>query len=402
MELRNLTADEIPELIDHLDMVFEGAPRELFERAYGANPTSDPSQTKVIIEDGRIVSAVRVLSKPVRIGSTRVEMGGVGGVSTHPDYRGRGHSTALLNAHLEEMERREYDISMLFTGLTGFYGRLGYEPFPEHSCSIVLPEAVEQVDSPYTIRSCDYGADVDALMACYDQFNASRTLSMVREPIHWQRDARYDYGDAMPWLVAEADGRVVAYISGSPKRVHEACCCNGHLQAFVALARAAMAAALAEQGVESIACNLPFAHPFVDEMRRLSPTRISHTLGEGMMLRVIRLQPLFEKLLVEFNLRLQRAGLAVAQPLTLGFEQAGQRVTLCVHGPEARVCASEPDFTLDVSGREFFLLLCGAATIDELDDILALRGVRIPEQYHQLLRALFPRQDPVFYASDHF
>jgi len=402
MELRDLRADEIDELIDHFAFVFrDAAPRERFERAMYDDTTLELSQLKVIVADGKIVSAVRVANRPVRIGSTRVEMGGIGGVSTHPEYRRRGYGTALLQAQIAYMEQQGYDISMLFSGLTGFYQRVGWECFPEHSCSVPVPsELPGDAEGPYTVREYVEDTDLAGVIRCYDEFNAQRTLSMVRHPQYWS-DEHAKFLGCLPWLVAESDGEVCAYASGSPQRIYEACCRHGHLQAFVPLAETVMMAAT-EQHNDSLTCQLPFGHPLLDRFRILAPTRITHTLSEGMMLRVIRLRPLLKKLVAEFKGRLSQAGFAVSQPLTIGFSQVGQTATLRVLGPDARVCDDEPELPLDLSGREFFLLLCGGATVDELAEILSLRGISIPQRYQKLLRILFPKLDSVYYACDHF
>ncbi len=402
MQLLDLKADEIDELIEHFALVFQdAAPRERFERALYDDSTLELSQVKVVVEDCKIVSAVRVANRPVRIGGTRVEMGGIGGVSTHPDYRRRGHGTALLQAQVAYMEQQGYDISMLFSGLTGFYQGVGWDCFPEHSCTVPVPENFEGPgDSRYTVREYVEAGDLAAAIRCYDEFNAEVTLSMVRHSAYWQ-DRHSQFLGCRPWLVAEAGGEVCAYVSGSPRRIYEACCRNGHLQAFVPLAAAAMAAA-GEQQHDPLTCQSPFGHPLLDRLRMLAPTRTTHTLSEGMMLRVIRLRPLLEKLVPEFKGRLSQAGFAVSQPLTVSLNQVGQSATLRVLGPEIRVCDDEPELALDLSGREFFLLLCGAATIDELAETLALRGLSIPQPYRKLLRILFPRQDSIYYACDHF
>ncbi len=403
VELRDVRADELEKLIEHFVLAFQdAAPRERFERAMYDDTTLDLSQLKVIVEDDKIVSAVRVANRPVRIGGVRVEMGGIGGVSTHPDYRRRGYSTRLLEAQVTYMEEQGYDISMLFGGLVGFYRRTGWDCFPEHSCSVPVPKALraQAGDGPYTVRQYEEATDLPQVMRCYDEYNAHKALAMVRHPEYWQ-DKHSQYLGCRPWLVAMKDGEVCAYVSGSPEAISEACCRDGHVQAFVTLAEAILSAAM-DAEVEELTCRLPFSHPLLAVFGGALDERISHSVHEGMMLRVINLRSLFDKLIPAFNGRLQQAGLAVSQPLTVGFDQVGQRATLRIHGPEARVCDDEPELPLDISGREFFLLACGAATIDELAETLALRGISIPQQYRKLLRILFPKQESVYYGCDHF
>jgi len=403
VELRDVRADELEKLIDHFALVFQdAAPRERFERAMYDDTTLDLSQLKVIVEDGKIVSAVRVANRPVRIGGVRVEMGGIGGVSTHPDYQRRGYSTRLLQAQIAYMQEQGYDISMLFTGLIGFYRRVGWDCFPLHSCSVPVPKTLRAHagDSPYTVRRYEEATDLPQVMRCYDEYNARKALAMVRHPEYW-RDKHAQYLGCRPWLVAEADGEVCAYVSGSPEGISEAACRDGHVQAFVPLAEAILTAAM-DAEVEELGCSIPFSHPLLAVFGEMLDERITHTVQESMMLRVINLHSLFEKLIPAFNSRLQQAGLAVSQPLTIGFDQVGQRATLRIHGPEARVCDDEPELPLNISGREFFLLVCGAATIDELAETFALRGISMTPQYRKLLRILFPKQESVYYGCDHF
>lgn len=400
MQIRDVRDDEIDELIDHMDLVFN-IPPERMEMAYRHDSTVRLHQVKVAVEDGRIVSAVRVANRPVRIGEVRVEMGGIGGVSTHPDYRGRGYCTAVLEAQIEYMQQQEYDISMLFTGIVGFYRRLGWYSFPEHSAKAPVPDTFEaDCESPYIVREYQQDTDLDAVIACYDDYNAERTLSMVRHRQYWL-DGHTQFMGGVPWLVAERDGQVSAYLSGSTDDVHEACCLDGHLAAFDALADSVMERA-ADGDTDEIRCRLHYNHPMTDRFRQICGGRISHTFSEGMMLRVIQLAPLLQKLVPVFQRRLCEACFNCPEPMSIGFDLVGQSATLAVEGQSVAVTDDAADLQLHINSRQFFMLLLGGGTVDEQWRLLQARGNNIADSYRGLIRVLFPRQEYTYYGCDHF
>ncbi|MFX3650622.1 MAG: GNAT family N-acetyltransferase [Paenibacillus sp.] len=61
----------------------------------------------------------------------------IGTVMTHPDYRGKGLSTRLMNKVLEEYENK-YDYMYLFANesVLDFYPKFGFKPVEEHLFSI--------------------------------------------------------------------------------------------------------------------------------------------------------------------------------------------------------------------------------------------------------------------------
>lgn len=402
MELRELRAEEIEEVVSHLDLVFDDAPREMFEAAYMRDSAFDPSQVQVVIEDGKIVASVLCSPRHIRIGGTQVLMGAIGGVSTHPDYQRRGFSSALLRAQIVRMEEHGYHMSMLFTGLTRFYQRLGWEPFPTYSRSTVsLPDQLpESRPSAYHVRPWVEEADMPGMMACYDDYNATRTLTEVRSPQYW-RDRQAGRHRWSPSLVAERDGQICAYLSGSSRRIHEAGCRHGHLAAFVPLAEAMLREAI-EAKHETISCALPFSHPVLEHIRNCGPSCATHTMTEAMMLRVISLQALLQQLAPEFSRRLEQADFACRQPLAITLKQMDQSATVHAHNQQVSVSDQPGDVELPLTGRQFFLLLCGAATIDQLAEVLQVSGVRLPEPHLRLLRVLFPPQEPFYWSADRF
>ncbi|WP_342571838.1 GNAT family N-acetyltransferase [Paenibacillus sp. FSL R5-0749] len=61
----------------------------------------------------------------------------IGTVMTHPDYRGKGLSTRLMNRILEEYENK-YDLMYLFANesVLDFYPKFGFKPVEEHLFSM--------------------------------------------------------------------------------------------------------------------------------------------------------------------------------------------------------------------------------------------------------------------------
>lgn len=81
---------------------------------------------------GELVSYAGLLVRRGRHEGHPVEMGGVGGVKTHPLHRGAGHaSAAMREAQRFFIEQSTVDFGLLVCddSLIPYYGRLGWEPF---------------------------------------------------------------------------------------------------------------------------------------------------------------------------------------------------------------------------------------------------------------------------------
>ena len=74
--------------------------------------------------DGIVVSHLDLYWKTIRIDQQQVEVAAIGQVCTHPDYRGRGLATSLVEAAHDDA-RAQVPFAALF-GSPSFYGRLGY------------------------------------------------------------------------------------------------------------------------------------------------------------------------------------------------------------------------------------------------------------------------------------
>ena len=77
--------------------------------------------------DGQMMSAITVPTYQMWFDGQPVRMGGIGGVSTLPQYRRRGGIRACFETLLPELYRRAYDFSYLYPFSTAFYRKFGYE-----------------------------------------------------------------------------------------------------------------------------------------------------------------------------------------------------------------------------------------------------------------------------------
>lgn len=74
------------------------------------------------IHDGRDHISCLFLN-PVKIGE--VEFGGIGGVATKKDFRGRGHATTLIERVKNDIAGKK-EMLLLWTRVPGFFMRLGF------------------------------------------------------------------------------------------------------------------------------------------------------------------------------------------------------------------------------------------------------------------------------------
>lgn len=126
--IRHPCLDEFDALMRFLERCF-GHSKGFFERNLPHISHADPeaaSWSYVIEEDGQFVSHVGVYPIKVVTAGVRLQIGGIGGVSTSPEARGKGHMTRLLRHCIDEMRIQGYSLSWL-AGDRQRYNSLGWE-----------------------------------------------------------------------------------------------------------------------------------------------------------------------------------------------------------------------------------------------------------------------------------
>ena len=79
---------------------------------------------------GRIVSVVGILKRRIRVGEIALEVGGIGGVATHPDCQRHGLASAVLQRAAEFMRNElhvEFGLLVCDQDMVAFYRKLGWQ-----------------------------------------------------------------------------------------------------------------------------------------------------------------------------------------------------------------------------------------------------------------------------------
>jgi predicted acetyltransferase len=128
-QFRALRPQEQAECLDLWAQVFSPS-HDYFER-YFRDPLWQPDYTRVCVLEGRLVAAMQVVRRPVRLANgATLWMAGIANVATLPDYRGRGYASQLLRDLHTVMDAEDFAFGLLFTGIHDFYARLGWERLP--------------------------------------------------------------------------------------------------------------------------------------------------------------------------------------------------------------------------------------------------------------------------------
>ncbi len=122
---RKATVSDYDDLIRFLNGIF-GIRMDL-QYSHIYKRTQKDMSNNILLRDGnRITSCVGIFPMTLVCGDARLSVGGIGGVSTDPNFRGQGLMTMLLNTSIAVMQRRNYDLSILW-GDRHRYNQFGWE-----------------------------------------------------------------------------------------------------------------------------------------------------------------------------------------------------------------------------------------------------------------------------------
>jgi GNAT superfamily N-acetyltransferase len=358
-----------------------------------------------LLEGGEAVSGVGIVKSSIRIGTASVRMAGIAGLWTSPDHRLKGYGSRSMWEAIRLMEAEGCDASVLF-GITDFYHRYGYAPvFPDVAlslCSADLPHCEEA--AVRRMRRSDL-ADVVRL---YNAHSGARTGMVVRG-----RD--WAPGWRMPRMgedtvrragrvtvVCRPSGRIAAYYVSDIQagRFHVSELGVSDPWSCLALAGALRRRA-ARLGIERIRVHVPPDDPFARFGTRFgSEHRTAYPSNSGSMGRIIRLAPLFRKLLPTLTGRLGDAEVRWERPLELHTDIG----TVCLNHVSgcvvlSRMPPAQRPLRVSLPILKLTQLAFGYRAVA---DISHDAGVSIPGAALPILDVLFPVGTPYMWWSDRF
>lgn len=386
---RAIRPDEFEACLNVWDAAFEETPREYFRKYFVGDPWFQLEYTRCAFEGRRMVSALQIVRREVRVGQVTLTLGGIANVGTVPAYRSKGYSTQLLRDAITVMENDGFDLSMLFTGIHGFYARLGWEVAPVKVMSAEIRPDLPEPEGGYRIRPLA-DADLEALCICYEQCNAGRSLTVVRSPAYLRGWTGWDEHTPDDVYVAEAAGKLVGYIVapiGDTLSITEVGWLPAYSECVFPLILHVTRLS-AERQVTRAHLHIPRDPVLMNVVRNLFHR---FTWREHLpMVRVIRLQPLVNKLLPELSWRAQMVGAKGTVRIRLQSGTVGLRAT---GDGVVRDAGALPEVVL--TQAQFLGLVFGLVGVEELPQ-------PIPAQTRAFLNVLFPRQPAIYWAWDGF
>ncbi len=170
-------------------------------------------------------------------------MGGVGDVSTFPQYRGRGAVRACMEAALMSMLEKGQAFSYLYPFSTAFYGKMGYG-LGCRAVSWEIPiRALKKKPTRGTFSLFEEGQDLQPFQQIYTAFVSGRNMAVQREEIDWKPFVKTKWeSKTYTYLYRLDNGQPGGYFTMGPEQEEQGVVMN--CQEFVFCSQEALEAML--------------------------------------------------------------------------------------------------------------------------------------------------------------
>lgn len=406
MEIRGIRESELAEMIELQCQVFRPDGHERYSQYVRTDPSYRYDQSRVVVVNGRIVSTLRIWKREMRIGSSAVPMGGIGGVGTHPDHQGAGYATALMKDTVAYMRTVGYDVGVLFSAIPcAFYRKLGWASVPLAGFRVTQRQNIGLEETEWEVEPFDEGRDLESAAALYDKHNAEQSGSLVRTPSYWGSGPARLRG-MLPTVVARRGDRFGGYLNfqlgEKSANILEVIYDRTQPQALTALVGHLLQVCKREE-VEEFHGDIPHRHPMVDLLVRGTAGDTFLIGNSAMMLYPLNLPALFQRLLPELQARLDASHQTFA-PVSICFAVNDQEAGLRLRddGTLQTFDSDEGAIRLALPGHLFWRMLLGESNWAQLEPTLHQGGIAMEEELAALLSTLLPQREVIFWAPDHY
>ena len=404
-------------------LAFSGGPAlEAAVRQERSNHESDrdfdPRQRRVAIRDGSVVGGYYLFDRWLRIGSSYLSTGCIGGVATHPDHQRQGVGLALMGDAIAESDERQHAM-LLLSGIPNYYHRFGYADVLDITDQVIDRTAVPaEAPDGFTVRPAT-AADGPILLAIrerhYHHYTGcfTRTLDQQQARLKQSLDR-----DNPPIIAFDADGNPRGYLilrrGDSRTRAVEVATDTWPAAAALLRHHSEVVASQGDSASEitwPLPPDSPTVYQLADNLRVANPSFGFSPRGwsvrsqtyqhpsAGWQGRSVSVRRTAESLRPVWHSRLARASLSWAGVFVLGV--GGEAVAIEIGDETVEVLEAFPADApvVTITPERFIQLVWGFRLVSY---VASQPGSVIPREIIPVLEALFPTSHAWILASDGF
>ena len=405
MEIRGARESELEQVVDLCCLAFNPDGHERYWQYVRGDSSYRLPQTRVVVVNDKVVATLRVWERRMRVGTSLVTMGGIGGVCTHPNYRGVGYASALMRDTIDYLRTTGYDLGVLFTIIPeAFYRRLRWTTLPLRGFNVSCNSARREVDSSeWQITDFNPETDLDAVAALYDLTNAHQSGTITRTRAYWDM-APSRIRCVLPTVIARQNGHIGGYlnyeIDGKRAEIREVGYVPDNLTVLDAFASYLLQACEA-QSVEEIGGRFPPQHPFAERLIARCHSPVTPTEYTGMMLYAVSPSVLLRRLIVQWESRIADAE-EKFPPLTVRLPALNNQRSALRHNADGTLQivpedTDAVDLGVNLSEEDFWQLLFGEIGWEQISS-----DATVSEEISAFLTVLFPKRDVIFWTPDQY
>lgn len=405
MEIRGARESELAQVVELSCIAFNPDGHERYWQYVTGDSSYRLPQTRVVVVNDKVVSTLRVWERRMRVGASLVTMGGIGGVCTHPDYRGVGYASALMRDTIDYLRMTGCDLGVLFTIIPeAFYRRLGWISLPLHGFNVTRNSTTQTAgSSAWQVANFNPETNLDAVAALYDLANAEQSGTIARTRAYWDMVPSRIRG-VLPTVIAHQNGYIGGYLNYGIGEKRAEVCEVGYAPDNPPVLDALVShflQACESQKVEKINGRFPSQHPFVERLISEGNGPVTATEYTRMMLYAVNLPVLLRRLVVGWESQIADAEETFA-PLAVKLPAFNNQQIVLRHNADGTLQivpedAGAVDLGVDLSDADFWQLLFGEIGWEQVRS-----DVSVSSEISVFLETLFPKRDVVFWAPDQY
>ncbi len=361
-------------------------------------PNFQNEHIRIALYDGKIISALRIITDVIRIGEARLKMGGIVWASTARYFRNKGIASRVIQNAVNYMKANLYHVSMLF-GVPNFYRRFGFATtIPEFYTDIPTCNLLTSIKpTQYKVRKMR-PADIVLLRKIHDNNDEDISCSIIRTQAHF----------AVKWklwetgrTVMDMNGKILGYFLQRIKQsdtlfVQEMGSTNEEASKVVLHAVGKLAE---KEKLGKIQFASPPSHPIIRFLNSYCPIRKTHyKRSEGGMMAIINEEETLECMLPEWEEQLRQKSLLNQEDETTIIISG---VPYCIRYRKGSISVIKKSGRnkISIDKEELAKLISGYIC---MEDILSKKRFFISSNAKDFLLSIFPKRFPYVWQMDRF